>query len=95
MTFNRIVSCFSGQEKQSGGDCNKYAAFSETELQLPMPRITVIKAPDGSSYKIVSTIEDVIEKQSPAVWFGAYAFLRQRKYMDYQTTKPRSCLLPY
>lgn len=41
-----------------------------------MPRIMVIKAPDGSLYKTVSTIEDVIERQSPAIWFGAYAFFK-------------------
>lgn len=41
-----------------------------------MPRLIIIKAPDGSFYKTVSTIEDVIEKQSPAMWFGAYAFFR-------------------
>ena len=36
----------------------------------------VIKSPDGSFYKTISTIEDVIEKQSSAMWFGAYAFLK-------------------
>ena len=39
-----------------------------------MPSIMIMNAPDGSLYKTVSTIEDVIEKQSPAIWFGAYAF---------------------
>lgn len=52
------------------------AAFLETRLQQPMPRIMIIKAPDGSVYKTVSTIEDVIEKQSPAMWFGAYVFFK-------------------
>lgn len=41
-----------------------------------MPRVLIMKAPDGSIYKTVSTIEDVIEKQSPATWFGAYAFFK-------------------
>lgn len=41
-----------------------------------MPRVLIMKAPDGSIYKTVSTIEDVIEKQSPAMWFGAYAFFK-------------------
>lgn len=36
----------------------------------------VIKAPDGSLYKTISSIEDVIEKESPAMWFGAYAFFK-------------------
>ena len=36
----------------------------------------VIKAPDGSLYETVSTIEDVIEKQFPAMWFGVYAFFK-------------------
>ena len=36
----------------------------------------VIKSPDGSFYKTISTIEDVIEEQSPAMWFGAYAFFK-------------------
>ena len=35
-----------------------------------------MKAPDGSIYKTVSSIEDVIEKQSPAMWFGSYAFFK-------------------
>ena len=64
------------RKNRAGEIGNKCAAFSETELQLPMPRIMVIKAPDGSSYKIVSTMEDVIEKQSPAMWFGAYVFFK-------------------
>ena len=38
-----------------------------------------MKAPDGSSYKLFSTIEDVIEKQSPVMWFGACAFLKHNK----------------
>jgi len=41
-----------------------------------MPRIMIMKAPDGSIYKTVSSIEDIIEKQSPAMWFGAYAFFK-------------------
>ena len=41
-----------------------------------MPRITIIKAPEGSLYKTISLIEDVIEKQSPLMWFGAYAFFK-------------------
>ena len=64
------------RKNRAGEIGNKCAAFSETDRQLPMPRIMVIKAPDGSSYKIVSTMEDVIEKQSPAMWFGAYAFFK-------------------
>jgi len=53
----------------------------------------IMKAPDGSIYKTVSSIEDIIEKQSPAMWFGAYAFFKATQlHMDYQKTKPRSCL---
>ena len=35
-----------------------------------------IKDPDGGSYKIISSIGDIIEKQSPTMWFGAYAFFK-------------------
>ena len=35
-----------------------------------------MKTPDGSMYKTVSPIGDVIEKQSPAKWFGAYTFFK-------------------
>lgn len=41
-----------------------------------MPRIIELKWPDGSIYQIVSTIDDIIEKESPAIWFGAHAFFK-------------------
>ena len=50
-----------------------------------MPRIMIIKAPDGSVYKTVSTIEDVIEKQSPAMWFGAYVFFKATQLHGFTT----------
>ena len=45
----------------------------------------IIKAPDGSVYKTVSTIEDVIEKQSPAMWFGAYVFFKATQLHGFTT----------
>ena len=39
-----------------------------------MPRIMELKAPDGSIYNICSMYEDTIEKEPPAIWFGAYSF---------------------
>lgn len=63
------------QQSQSGESAIS-AAFLETRLQQPMPRIMIMKTPDGILYKTVSSIEDVIEKQSPAMWFGAYVFFK-------------------
>ena len=66
----------SSPHQSQRGIGNKGAAFPETRLQQPMPRIMTMKTPDGILYKTVSSIEDVIEKQSPSMWFGAYVFFK-------------------
>ncbi len=39
-----------------------------------MPKIVKLCAPDGSFYIACSMYDDVIEKISPALWFGTYKF---------------------
>ena len=54
-----------------------------------MPKVIELKDPDGGVYKICSMYEDMIEKQSPVLWFGACAFFQLTHLGNYPEDKAR------
>ena len=55
-----------------------------------MPRVIELKDPEGGGiYKICSMYEDIIEKQPPALWFGANAFFQLEHLGNYPEDKAR------
>ena len=48
-----------------------------------MPRIVKLKDKDGGFYTIVSSYEDVTEKQEPLLWFGSNMFFQLTEIRGY------------
>ena len=51
---------------------NNVDCFVKQQLSIAMPKYMEVKAPDDSTYKLCSFLNDEIEPIHPGLWYGAY-----------------------